>query len=292
MKVQKVIYDDNTIPKNTGVSYNFTPDGYVNAPTKFTDNMGKKAGQFLRQDIQLMKPFSSTGNGRLPRTRSNVIQRPHDEEATYFYSTQKMLEDMRWPSPWDKTCQGDAKYYKSLEPYRRPPFRRKRNPYIAAIPYISKAQILSENAGINIFQMDDPSQVSIQDLKLDESTYGRDRTIDTTALNTNPREKVRFMDARLRNAASKNQKDMLLAMIRRGQDYDQETFPQGITAIPETYDQPFIVDTARKQQAMHQKQLTDISEGTKRNTQGISRLQLSHGEKLREHGALEYKDAD
>jgi hypothetical protein len=234
---KKLIYNDNAIPKGEGVSYPYTPDGYVNMSIKYTPMMGKQAGQKLEEDVQLMKPFSSTGTQPMPKVRSGVIQRPHEEKATYFFSTQKMLPDAKWLSPWDNPSRGDIKNYDNLPPYRKPPHQRKRNPLIAAVPYIPKAQILRDQPATNLFERHDPSQVTLDDLDID--TYGRDRTIDLTKINTMPRERVRFWEARLRGANTKFKKDALLSMIRLGMDYDQEVMPMGITAIPQTYDEPY-----------------------------------------------------
>ncbi len=230
--MKKNVYNDNSIPKGVGVSYPCTPDGYINMSIKYSPMMGTQAGQILEQDTQLMKPFTSLGVGHIPTIRSGKIERPHDEEATYFYSTQKALRDDRWPSPWDHVCKGDTKYYTNLPPYKKPPHQRKRNPMIGSVPYIPKAQILSENAGINLYQRDSPFQVQLGDLDID--TYGRDRTIDITKLNTMPRERIRYMEARLRNANTKNARDSIMRIIKSG-GYDQDEFPHGMTGVPPTF---------------------------------------------------------
>lgn len=226
-----------TRPTNTGVAYPITPEGYYNQTEAFTPWMKK----YKTEPPTVAPRF-------WPATfeREGRLWNPFSEDSDRYYGTQKTIVDMRY-SPSDIAAREDPEAYQNVDGYMKPEVKVRKRFLREATARIPRAVIVQERPATNLFQNDDPAQVRLGQLANDPVYKGR-QTVKGEIPESDDKKSVARITGNIRQAVGVYKKNALLFMIKQGNDYDQGTYPWGLSgAFPHGGDPGTVAPAAGRQ---------------------------------------------
>lgn len=208
------------LPTNSGVALPFTSDGYPNNGIAYTQGMKK---------LETLPPPKIVKT-RVPTIRDGAITwNRRSQDADVYFGTQRALADLRY-SPDDSAARSDPTAYRVARPLPEPKHRQRHNFLREATSNIPNAVIINERPAVNLYQVDDPSELTLAQAR-DPNVYKKRQTVRGEIPPSQQAPEMAKLAKRMQRAARTGHNNTLMNMIRYGGDYDQGTYPHGLYGV-------------------------------------------------------------